>query len=163
MTFQDSLAGHQHHHRPRPQIVPRLLAALEAPKLDAELAAGIRPSVSAAHQARADHLLRHRVRHRVASALNRAVDDASRPARRWTPQAPLSREAVRGCGGQIRELADLVATLDSPRTQGVAIASQLAFDGRGPLFFQPGRPDGVERLANTLNSAQMALRVSPEL
>src|SRR4051794_11466759 len=163
MRFSDSLAGQQHQHRPLPQIVLHLLAAIEAPKLDAELAAGIRPSVSAAHQARADHLLRRDVRHRVASALNRAVDDAYGPAWLLTPQAPLSREAVRRCAGQIRELAHLVASLESPRTQGVAIASQLAFDGRGPLFFQPGTHDGVDRLANTLNAAQLALRVSPEL
>jgi hypothetical protein len=163
MSFQDSLAGQQHQPPPRPQLLSRLLAALEAPNLDAELAAGIRPSVSAAHQARADHLLRRRVRHRVASALTRAVEDASRPAQPLTSQAPLAREAVQRCAGQIRELASLVATLDSPRTRGVAIASQLAFDGCGPLFFQPGKGDGVERLANTLDAAQRALRISPEL
>jgi hypothetical protein len=163
MTFPGSLARRQHQHRPRAQLLPRLLAVLQAPNLDAELAAGIRPSASPAHQARADHLLQCRVRRRIATALNRAVDDASRPVRRRTAQVPLSREAIQHCGGEVRELANLVATLESPGIRGVAIAFQLAFDGRGALFFQPGTPDAVERLANTLHTARRALRVSAEL
>jgi hypothetical protein len=103
------------------------------------------------------------VRRRIATALNRAVDDAFRPVRRGTAKAPLSREAIRQCAGEIRELANLVATLESPRTRGVAISFQLAFDGCGALFFQPGTPDRVERLANTLHAARRALHVSAEL
>jgi hypothetical protein len=138
-------------------------AVLKAPDLDAELAAGFRPSTSPAHQLRADHLLQPRVRRRIAIALNRAVDDASHPVKHGTPQAPLRREAVRHCSGEIRELATLVATMENPPPRGVAIAFQLAFDGRGALFFRPDTRDGVEHLANTLHAAHRALRVSVDL
>jgi hypothetical protein len=139
-----------------------LVAFVQAPKLDADLGAGLRPSVSPAHQVRADHLKKKRVRRLIATALNRAVEDAARPVRHGTPQAPLDREAVRCCHREIQALATLVATLENPRTQGVAIAFQMAFDGRGALFFQPDTPNGVERLANTVQAAQRALGVSAE-
>jgi hypothetical protein len=161
MTLPGSLARHDGH-RARTLVVLRFLSFVRAPMLDAELAAGIRPSASTAHQLRANHLRRIRVRRRIAIALNRAVDDANCPVRHGTPQAPLSREAVRCCCAEIRELAALVASLENPRTQGVAIAFQLAFDGSGPLFFRPDPPDGTERLANTVRAARSALRVSAD-
>jgi hypothetical protein len=163
MNFQASPLRQLDGHRPWTRLVPRLLVIISAPNLDAELADGMRPSASPAHQLRADHLRRPKVRRRIATALNRAVEDAFRPVRQGTPQAPLRREAVRRCCGEIRTLARLVATLENPRTRGVAIAFQLAFDGRAPLFFQPETPDGAERLANTLQTAHQALRVSEEL
>jgi hypothetical protein len=140
-----------------------LRAVLQAPDLDMELAAGFRSSTSPAHQLRADHLMRPRVRRRIANALNRAVDDASGPVVPGTPQAPLCREGVRQCSREIRELATLVATMENPRPRGVAIAFQLAFDGRSALFFQPGSGDGADHLANTLQAVHMALRVSADL
>jgi hypothetical protein len=162
MNFPDSPARRLDSGQGRIQIVTRLLAFVRAPTLDEDLAAGVRPSATTAHQLRANHLRRKRVRRRVAAALSRAIEDASRPVQTATSQAPLSREAVRECQQQIRELATLVATLENPRTQGVAIAFQLAFDGRGALFFQPQARDGGERLANTLRAAHCALRVSAE-
>jgi hypothetical protein len=141
-------------------IRARWLAHVHAPRLDADLADGVRPSASPAHQLRADHLHRARVRRRIAYALNRAAADASRPVRHLTPQAPLSRMAIRCCREQLLALATSVATLENPRTQGLAIASQLAFDGRGPLFFQPERRGELDRLANTIQAADAALRVS---
>jgi hypothetical protein len=70
--------------------------------------------------------------------------------------------AIDRCHRELRALATSIATLDSPRVQGVAIAFQLAFDGGGPLFLQPGTRDGHECLANVIESAQAALRVSAE-
>jgi hypothetical protein len=52
--------------------------------------------------------------------------------------------------------------MDNPRIQGVAIAFQLAFDGRGAMFFHPDTPNDIERLANTVRAAHSALRVSPD-
>lgn len=163
MNFPDSLTRRLDERHPRNRIFPRLHAVLRAPNLDEELAAGIRPSATTAHQLRADHLRRPRVRRRITTALNRAVDDAPQPERHVTSQAPLCREAVRHCSEEIRELATLVATMEDPPTRGVAIAFQLAFDGRGALFFQSDAGDAVEHLANTLDAAFRALRVSPDL
>jgi hypothetical protein len=148
-------------HRPR-EIVPRLVAFLRAPYIDADLAAGVRPSASPAHRLRANHLLRRRVRRRIAEALNRAVEDARHPTPQRTPRAPIRRRAVRGCEREIRALGTAVAMADHPRVQGIAIASQLAFDGGGPLFSRPDAPDEVEPLANTIQSARSALKVSAE-
>lgn len=162
MGFPGSLSRRLEGHRPRVAIVPRLLAALRAPMLDADLAAGVRPSATPAHQLRADHLRRKRVRRRIAVALSRAVDDAGRPVLRGTPQAPIRRRAVRGCEREIRALASAVATADNPRVQGLAIAFEMAFDGGGPLFDQPYTWVSVDRLANTVQTALSALRVSAE-
>jgi HAMP domain-containing protein len=50
--------------------------------------------------------------------------------------------------------------MEKARTQGIAIAIQLAFDGGAALFFQPDSPNAVDRLANTVHAAHAALRVS---
>jgi hypothetical protein len=163
MNFPDLLARQHEEDPARSQLVTWLLAVIKAPNLDEELSAGVRPSASRAHQLRADHLGRRRVRRGIASALNRAVTNAWQSNRAVTSQAPLCREAVRSCSGEIRDLARLVATMENPPIRGVAIASQLAFDGRGALFFKPEAGDGVEQLANTLDAARRALRVSPDL
>ena len=164
MSSPDALAGRLGlgNRRARALLIPRVLAVVRAPTLDADLAAGIRPSATLVHQLRADHLRRARVRHRIAFALNRAVADASRPIRHGTAQAPLSREAIRCCHRELHALAASVAIVENPRVRGVAIASQLAFDGGGPLYFQPGARDGIERLANTVQAAHAALGVSAE-
>ena len=163
MGFPGTLTRRDGQHPPRPPVLPRLQAVIHGPDLDLELAAGMRPSMSPSLQARADHLMRPRVRRRIAFALNRAVDDAFRPVRPVTSQAPLHRDAVRHCAGEIRRLAAQVATLGNPAPRGIAIAFQLAFDGGGAMFRQPGDDDGAPHLANTLQTADRALRVSPDL
>jgi hypothetical protein len=144
------------------RLVFRLLALIRAPRLDADLGAGVSPSTTYAHRLRADHLRRTEVRRRIATALERAAEDVKHPVRHGTPQAPLDREAVHGCEREIRALANSVARAENPRTQGVALAFQLAFDGGSALFFHPDASDGIDRLANTVRSAQNALRVSAD-
>jgi hypothetical protein len=79
-----------------------------------------------------------------------------------TAEAPLSVIAIRACREQLITLARQIVTTENPRVQAVAIASQLAFDGRGALFFQPKQEPGPDRLANTITAALSALRVSGE-
>jgi len=141
-------------------VLASLRARVQAPQLDSDLAAGICPSASAAHLARADRITRVRARRRIQAALNRALDDAFAPRGRLTAEAPLSRAAIRTCREMLGELAEAVVTIENPRVQGVAIAHQLAFDGTGALFFQPEEKRSVERLASTIRAAQSALRVS---
>jgi hypothetical protein len=135
---------------------------IQGPYLDDDLAAGISPSASAEHLARADRITSRRARQRIREALNRALEDADEPDGRLTSQAPLSREAIRACRGSLSRLAEAVVATENPRVQGIAIAQQLAFDGRGALFFRPGEKRGVERLANTIQAALSALRVSSD-
>jgi hypothetical protein len=159
MTSLDHLAeqfGSAFHAR----TITRLRTWIRGPYLDADLAAGMSPSASAEHLARADRITSRRARQRIREALNRALDDADAPRRRLTSQAPLSREAILACREPLARLAEAVVTTENPRVQGIAIAQQLAFDGRGALFFHPGEKRGVERLANTIRAALIALRVS---
>jgi hypothetical protein len=146
--------------RRRMALMSRLRVRVRAPQLDSDLAAGICPSASAAHLARADRITHPRIRRRIRAALNRALEDAHAPQRRLTAEAPLSRAAVRACRKELRRLAEAVVTTENPRVQGVAIAHQLAFDGTGALYFQPGENRSVERLANTIRAARSALSVS---
>jgi hypothetical protein len=138
----------------------RLQAVLRGPALDADLAAGIRPTASAAHLIRAGWITRRRGRRRIEHALRRALEAADAPDRRLTSEAPLSGDAIRSCSQDLAALVDRLATAEDPRAQGVAIAHQLAFDGTGPLFFQPNKKRRTERLANTIRSALAALSVS---
>ena len=140
----------------------RIRAIVEGPRLDSELAEGVSPSASPVHLARADAITRPQSRRRIAAALNRAIEESFAPARRLTPQAPLSGTAIRACREQLITLARRIVTTENPRVQAVAIASQLAFDGRGALFFQPKQEPGPDRLANTIRAALSALRVSGE-
>lgn len=140
----------------------RIRAIVRASSLDSDLAAGVQPSASAAHLARADRITRPRRRRRIRAALNRALADSFAPRRRMRAEAPLSNSAIRECRDELSTLAEVVVTTENPRVQGVAIAHQLAFDGRGPLFFQPHTKWSVERLRNTVRAAQTALNVSAE-
>jgi hypothetical protein len=74
---------------------------------------------------------------------------------------PLSREAVRRCQQELQALAASIVALEKPRVQGIAIASDLAFDGGSALYFQPITGDPTDRLANTIQAACTALQVSP--
>ena len=147
--------------RPGAGLVPRLLSVVHAPALDADLAEGVRPSTSPAHRLRAEHLRRPRVRRRISHALARAVVEADRERPRATAQVPLDSEAILGCKGDLRALAKAVADLDDPRTQGLAIAFLLAFDGAGALFRQPSR-NAQDRLGSSVRAALASLRVSAQ-
>jgi len=163
MTPSEKIAGRTRViSRLRSRLSARLRATVEGPRLDSELAEGISPSASAAHLARADQITRPRVRRRIAAALNRAIEESFAPGRRLTSKAPLSATAIQECREQLITLARRLVSAENPRAQAVAIASQLAFDGRGALFFQPKQRSSVERLANTIKAALSALSVSGE-
>jgi hypothetical protein len=77
---------------------------------------------------------------------------------------PVEADAIQACRDDVLALAETLATVERPSSYGVAIARQLAFDGRSPLYLQaPDRRQGAERrLAWTLNAAQRALDVSAD-
>ena len=159
MTSLDHLEAQFGSTRSRSSLMTRLSAFLHGPSLDSDLAAGIRPSATPAHLARADQITSSHARRRVRAALKRAVVAANGP-RRKTVHAPLNRPGIRACGDALSRLADSIVTANNPRVQAVAIARQLAFDGTGALFFQPNKTRSVSRLRNTIQAAQSALTVS---
>ena len=148
----------------RKAFLARLEAFLAGPRYDAELADGISPTRSICHAARAGQITRRRACRMVAQALKRALEAAELPPgpNCLTTRVPVDAGAIRVCKDEILSLADTLSTIQRPPARGVAIARQLVFDGRSPLFFQPPdrRKDNPQRLANTLCAAQRALEVA---
>ena len=72
----------------------------------------------------------------------------------------LSREAILCCHREPRPWRLRSPLLRTPEQRGLAIAFQLAFDGGGPLYFQPGTRDGVDRW-RTRSAPHVPPSVSP--
>ena len=151
---------------PRRAFRARLGAFLAGPRYDAELADGVSPMKSICHAARAGRITRRPACQRVARALKSAIEAAERPPDpgRLDPKVPVDGGAVQACRDDVLLLADTLATTERPPARGVAIARQLVFDGRSPLFLQaPDHRKGSDRrLASTLYAAQRALEVSAD-
>jgi hypothetical protein len=94
------------------------------------------------------------------------VEAAERtPDQGWLESSvPVDVDAVQVCREDVLALAQRLATIEWPPARGVAIARQLVFDGRSPLFLQAPhhRQGGDRRLASTLDAAQRALEVSAD-
>src|SRR5262249_32159813 len=150
----------------RKAFLARLSAILAGPHYDADLADGISPVKSICHAARAGRITRRRACRRVALALHRAVEAAERPPNPscLDTKVPGDSGAVSACKDEVLSRADTLATIERPPARGVAIARQLVFDGRSPLFLQaPAHREGsARRLASTLDAAQRGLAVSAD-
>lgn len=144
-----------------------LWAFLAGPRYDAELADGISPMASIRHAARAGWIARRGSCRRVSRALRRALEAAkqAQDGNCLDSKAPVDADAVRASRVGLLSLADTLATIEHPPARGVAIARQLVFDGRSPLFLQAPehRADSERRLANSVQAAQRALEVSADL
>lgn len=166
MASPGSLAGLFRSELPRAvraSFLVRLWAFLAGPRLDAELADGISPTTSIVLGARAVWITRRRACCTVAQALRGALDAAGRPPDRCLQAGvPVDAGAVQVCRDDVLALAEALSTIERPSAYGVAIARQLAFDGRSPLFLQaPDRRKGADRrLACSLHAAHRALEVS---
>jgi hypothetical protein len=77
---------------------------------------------------------------------------------------PVDASAIQFCSDAVLALAETLATLNQPPARGVAIARQLAFGGRSPLFLQAAhyRKGPDRRLASTVYAAQRALEISAD-
>jgi hypothetical protein len=150
----------------RKAFLARLWAFVAGARYDAELADGTSPTKSTCHAARAGRITTRRACRRVAQALNGAVEAAEGPPdpNLLDSKVPVDSRAVRVCRDEVLSLADSLGTIERPPARGVAIARQLVFDGRSPLFLQsPDRRQGnTRRLADTLDAAQRALEVSAD-
>jgi hypothetical protein len=152
----------------------RLMARLRASRLDCDLAGGASPDASVALALRAQMLVGARTRRDVAEGVQRLLATAMqapavglplvparglrRPARglRWPAAGPLR---VPVCRDRIREssaeLAELIRQLraDGPvAARGVALASALLRDGRGPLYHRANPEDARARVRDAVNA-----------
>jgi hypothetical protein len=151
---------------PRKPLHARLWACVEGHRYDADLAAGISPTQSIYHGARAERITTPRACRMVAQALQRAVKAAEQvpvPSR-LDAKVPIDSAAIRVCRDEVLSLAHTLASIERPSARGVAIARQLVFDGRSPLYLQapPHRKGSERRLASTLHAAERALEISAD-
>ena len=148
------------------RILTSLWAFFNGPRYDAALADGISPATSIGLRTRASRITRRRACRRVAQALRGAVEAAKQPSapNPWDPRVPVDASAIQFCSDDVLALAETLATLNHPPARGVAIARQLAFDGRSPLLLQAAhhRKGPDRRLASTVHAAQRALEISAD-
>src|ERR1700722_10278744 len=103
----------------------RPLAALLAPTLDRQLAAGSPPESGALRAARAAQLVSAPTRRRLVRDWQRVLDQARRPPRARNPHAPLCRDRIIEAAGEVRALLGALATPLPLPARGVAMASRL--------------------------------------
>jgi len=141
--------------RPRARAVgpgwrARLKARVRAHSLDRALIAGADPSGSPQLAARAAQLTSPHTRAQIADGLERLVEVAQGPPRRWSAVSP--RGPVLANAATLHELAALLRE-DAPLYAcGIAILSQLLSDGSGPAY--RGAP---EHLSSALGEARAAV------
>jgi hypothetical protein len=125
-----------------------------ARELDRQLAAGADPMQSDQLSLRVRQLGSSRHRRRIACALRGAVALAERDAYPVMVAAPrIQRAAVRASAGLLLEIAERLHSCEPVGVRGLAIASQLIEDRRGP----PYRDDAARPLTVTAFEALVAL------
>jgi hypothetical protein len=124
-----------------PAALARIAARLRSSSLDRALIAGADATASAALAARARTLTSRRTRAHIAEGLERSLQLAQGPKRRWSavsPRSPMLANAT-----AVRELVELLRD-DAPlNASGIAILNQLLTDGSGPAY--AGQPHTVAR------------------
>jgi hypothetical protein len=116
----------------RPGLAARFTARVRWSSLDQQLVEGADPSGSPQLAARATVLTCAREREKLAAAIDRVVDAAHGPQRRWW--AVSRRPPVRANAAELRALAQLLRSSRPLYARGVAVVNQLLTDGCGPLY-----------------------------
>ncbi len=133
-----------------PGRLARLTARVRAHSLDRELIAGADPAGSPQLAARAAQLTSARTRAQIAAGLERLVEVAQGPQRRWSAVSPHGPALANAA--TLRELAALLRE-DAPLyARGVAILDRLLSDGSGPAY-----RGSLEQLAGALGEARAAV------
>jgi hypothetical protein len=117
---------------PKPGRLLRLAVWIRRRRLDAELAAGWNPLGSPALALRARQLAEPAQRRCLATAIERALDLARRPAYRSGMIAPCRLDAA--AERDLRYIALRLRTSGPIGERGAAIVSKLISDGTGPLY-----------------------------
>jgi hypothetical protein len=121
----------------------RLMARVQAPRLDSDLARGVSPDATIALALRARALVRPQTRRELAFGARRLLAASARPS---GLRVPVCRDRVRESS---EEFADLIGRLvgNGPvAVRGVALASVLLCDGNGPLYRRANQDDTRARV-----------------
>lgn len=111
-------------------------------RLNAALARGADPCGSPALAYRSARLTSERERARLAASLDRVLDAAARPARRWSAAVPPCRHEVVAAGPLLVQAKELLQSRMPLYSQGAARLENLLRDGGGPLYW-PARPGAL--------------------
>jgi hypothetical protein len=125
-----------------PILPENIKLRLNSARLDADLAAGVAPEVSALHAARARRLVSPRIRHACAANWEHLLLTSREPARGVSGRAPIRRARVNRAEPEIRKLITALRATGPVPSRGVAIAANLLTDGRGPIY-NPKAPDNL--------------------
>jgi hypothetical protein len=128
----------------------RVLARLQAPRLDLRLAAGADPSDSPRLERRAAHLLSHLNRVRVVGALRQSRRSAGFPIDPRDLRVPVDLEEVRLAEPRLVELEELLIGRTPVYCRGVVMASRIVSDGTGPLYAPRRRGALRDKVAEVL-------------
>lgn len=119
----------------------RLLVRLRASQLDRDLAAGARLGSSRALALRAEMLVRTQHRRDLADSAGRVLAAATQPTFSGRLRIPVCRDRIRDCSEEFEELIRLLLAAGPVPAQGVAKASVLLADAKGPLYHRASADD----------------------
>ena len=111
----------------------RLLARVQAPSLDYQLAAGCPAGTSRALAIRAQALGSPAGRRELARCWEHILDQGRRVSVPRTPRAPLCRDHLAAAEDDVREMLTVLTGVLPISARGAAMASVLLRDGTGPL------------------------------
>ncbi len=112
----------------------RLVARLLAPSLDRQLAQGRSSESSRLLAVRAHLLVSPAVRHALARNWEDLLVRARTPPVPRDPRVPINRHSIVASEPEIREIGHALLAPLPVAARGVAMASRLLSDGRGPLY-----------------------------
>jgi hypothetical protein len=111
-----------------------ILLRLSAGSLDADLAAGIPPETSPRHEARARRIATPRIRHALAGDWEHLLLVSHTAIQGPSGRVPIRRERLHRAEPEIREMIEALRASGPVPARGVAIATNLLTDGRGPIY-----------------------------
>ena len=117
-----------------PSLLDHILLRVNPARLDADLAAGRPPEISPRHSARARRLVSPRRRDALASNWEHLLLTAQGQTGGLSNRALIRRERVHRAESGIRELITALRATGPIPARGVAIATHLLTDGRGPIY-----------------------------
>lgn len=135
-----------------PSWIVRLRVRLAARRLDRRLAAGADPDAAPELRRRADQLVEPGERRHLAAVLERICAEAQGARRPFESVAPLAREAIRACPGEVEAIVARLEGEAPPRPQGVAAVAVLVHDDSPLRRPETPEPELRQALESTLRA-----------